>query len=57
MKTFEIEIVEVLRRTVTVEADDVQDAIEIAQALYDDGEVVLDYDDHVSTDINPLKED
>ena len=51
MPTFKIEIKEVLRRTVEIEAESVDEAINIAEDMYNDAEIVLDADDFAYTDI------
>lgn len=51
MPTFNIEIKEVLKRTVEIEAESVDEAINIAEDMYNDAEIVLDADDFAYTDI------
>ena len=52
MKKYEVEIVETLSRVITVEAESEDEALTIVWGLYDDGEVVLNYSDHIDTDLN-----
>lgn len=51
MPTFKIEIKEILKRTVEIEAESVDEAINIAEDMYNDAEIVLDADDLAYTDI------
>ena len=51
MPTFKIEIKEVLKRTVEIEAESVDEAINIAEDMYNDAEIFLDADDFAYTDI------
>lgn len=44
---YDVEITEILRRTVQVEAEDLYDAEEKVQNLWNDGEVILTADDFV----------
>jgi hypothetical protein len=50
MKTFKIEIQELLARVVDVEAIDLDDAISKLNDQYENEEIVLDYDDFVAVD-------
>lgn len=50
MKTFKIQIVETLERTIEVQADNVDEALLKAEYDYNIAEIVLDYDDHVDTE-------
>lgn len=45
--TYPIEITETLQRTVTVEADTLEQALSKVKAAYADGSIVLDVDDMV----------
>lgn len=47
MKRFNVEVTETLQRTIQVEAETREAAERQANALWCDGEVVLDYDDFV----------
>lgn len=55
MKTFEIEIKEVLSKTIKIKANSMNEAIVEVDKLYKNEEIVLDYTNHLSTDID-LKE-
>ncbi len=50
MKTFEIEVQEVLTRLINIEAKNKSDAILKAKEMYNNEEIVLDADDHLSTE-------
>lgn len=50
MKTFKVNIIETLSRTVTVEAESAKQARDKVSDMYYDDKVELDYDDLVSTD-------
>ena len=50
MKTFKIEIQELLARVVDVEAIDLDDAMSKLNDQYENEEIVLDYDDFVAVD-------
>lgn len=52
MKNFEIEIVEILRRVINVEAEDLDSAIDEVQKMYDTEEIVLDASDFIQVSIN-----
>lgn len=56
-KTIEITVKEVLKRTVSIEADNVSDAVQKANEMYDNEEIVLDYEDLYSTDVLSADED
>lgn len=51
MKTFKIEIIETLARTVKVKADSIEDAIIKAKILYKDEVVILHDNDYIDTTI------
>lgn len=55
-KKFTVEVTETLQRQITVEAEDANDALIIARHMYNDEEIVLDYNDFVGTDIKVLQE-
>jgi len=46
MKTYQIRIIETISKVVEVIANNVEDAEEIAMNMYNNEEVVLDYDDY-----------
>ena len=50
---YNVKVTEVLERKVTVSAETIDDAVDKVQELYDDEDIVLDYSNHVSTDIWP----
>ena len=52
MKTFSIEVLEVLSRTVEVEALNRKDAIERVSKMYHNSEIVLDDSDYKITEIS-----
>lgn len=56
-KTIDITVKEVLKRTVSIEADNVSDAVQKVNKMYDNEEIVLDYEDLYSSDILPTDED
>lgn len=47
-----VEITEILQRIVEIEAENDSEAIERANELYFKGQIVLDADDHIDTEIN-----
>lgn len=55
MPKFNIEIQEVLKRTVEIEADSLWEATEIAEEMYNNEEIVLDADDFAYMDIQEAK--
>lgn len=56
MKTFEIEIIETLSKTVKIKAQSVEDAILKAEKLYKDAEIVLTDNDYIDTTIELLED-
>ena len=56
MKTFCIEVSEVLSRTIDVEANDEEDALEKVRQMYRKCEIVLDDSDYKTTEISPKDE-
>ncbi len=54
MKKFNIEIRETLTREVTINAASLDEAIQTAENLYSSEDIVLDYTDHKTTDIDLL---
>lgn len=50
---FNIKVIEVLERDVEVYAMTAEEAVADVQEQYDNEDIVLDYNDHVSTDIVP----
>ena len=57
MPKFKIEIKEVLRRTIEIEADSLWEATEIAEEMYNNEEIVLDADDFSHMDIQKVKDE
>lgn len=55
LKEFDIEVSELLSRTVKVEAETLGDAIEKVMELYKKGEIVLDAEDFVGKRIEEKK--
>lgn len=54
MKDYDIEIEEVLRRIVSVKADNIDEAIEAVREKWNNEEIVLDSSDFVESSINNL---
>ena len=50
MAKFNVEIVETLSRVIEVDAEDIDEALFIAEEMYNNDEVELDYNDKESTD-------
>lgn len=50
MKTFKIEVKEILSRIIGVEANSIEDAFSIIKKQYHKEEIVLDSDDFVETE-------
>lgn len=50
METFKIEVQEFLARVVEVEANNLQEAMNVVQASYRKEEIVLDYNDFIDAD-------
>ncbi|MCI8346433.1 MAG: hypothetical protein HFJ12_00605 [Bacilli bacterium] len=50
MAKFNIEVVETLSRVVEIDADTLDDALFMAEEMYNNEEIELDYNDKVSTD-------
>lgn len=57
MPKFKIEIKEVLKRTIEIEADSLWEATEIAEEMYNNEEIVLDADDFAYMDIKEENND
>ena len=53
MDTFKIEIQELLSRTIDIQAQDVEEAIEKANKMYNSEEIILDYNDLKKREIIP----
>lgn len=52
LKEYEIEVVEVLSRTIAINATSREEAQKIARSMYRNEEIVLDSDDWISTEID-----
>lgn len=57
MKKYTVEVTETLQRSIEVEAESENDAIEVVEQKYKDEEIVLDSSDYVSTEIDVYNED
>ncbi|MDR1593216.1 MAG: DpnD/PcfM family protein [Prevotellaceae bacterium] len=53
MEIFKIEIRELLSRTIEIQANNIEDAITIANKMYKKEEIVLDYSDLMLQEIIP----
>ncbi|MBV6493965.1 MAG: hypothetical protein LDLANPLL_01989 [Turneriella sp.] len=53
MKTFKIEVQELLSRTVDIEAKNIGEAIEKVNQMYNSEEIILDYNDLSKSEIIP----
>ena len=51
-QTYKVTVTETLQRTITVNAEDELDAVQKVQDMYNNGEIVLDSEDHINTDID-----
>ena len=56
MKEFSVEVIETLSRIVKVEANSVEEAVEMVSRQYDNQEIVLDYEDYKGYEILPYEE-
>lgn len=56
MKKYEVEVREILSRVIEVEAESEEDAKEKVQFAYDSEEIVLDWNDCVSSEIDFVRE-
>lgn len=52
MKTFKFEIIKTLSRIVEIDAESYDDALSEVHTMYSEGEIVLDADDFVNSEIN-----
>lgn len=53
METFKIDIQELLSRTIDIQAENIEEAIAIANKMYNSEEIVLDYNDLSKQEIIP----
>ena len=56
-KVYEIEIEEILQKVVKIEADSLEDAMDIAREKYSKEEYVLDYQDYKDTEFREYKDE
>lgn len=54
MGKYQVEILETLRKIVIIEAETPDEAVEITNDNYGDGEFVLDYDDFIGVDFTVM---
>lgn len=52
--SYKVEVIEVLSRIVEIDAEDSDDAIEIAKDMYYNEDVILDYNDVQNTEFNVI---
>lgn len=52
MMKYRIEVTEVLSRTIEMEAESEDDAIEMVRRMYRDCDIILDVSDYVETEIS-----
>lgn len=55
MKKYYITITETLERTIEIVANDENEAKDMAEEQYKNGEIVLDYEAHINTDYSTWK--
>jgi DpnD/PcfM-like protein len=53
METFKVEIQELLSRTIDIEAQNIEEAIQKASNMYNSEEIILDYNDLTKREIIP----
>lgn len=53
-KMFTVEVTEVLARRVEVEADTVDEAVELVREMYDAADIVLGYEDFISVNVEEI---
>lgn len=56
MKEYEVEIVETLSRVITIDAENEDEALSLVWDKYSEGFIVLDYSDHVDTELSIFEE-
>lgn len=56
-KVYDIEIEELLQKVVKIEANSLEEAIDIAQNRYSNQEYVLDYEDYKGTEFREYKDE
>lgn len=52
METFKIEIQEFLSKIIDIEAENINEAVSKTKKMYQNGEIILDSDDYVTTEID-----
>ena len=55
MKTYKIEVKETLSRVVKIKSDSIETALVKAMKRYNNEEIVLDYNDYITTDFDILE--
>ena len=55
MKKYYITLTETLERTIEIVANDENEAKDMAEEQYKNGEIILDYEDHINTDYSTWK--
>ena len=55
-KVYEIEIEEILQKIVKVEANSLEEAIDIVQNKYSNQEIILDYEDYKGVEFKEYKD-
>lgn len=53
-KKYTVEVTEVLARRVEVEADTVDEAVELVREMYESADIVLGYEDFVSVHVEEI---
>lgn len=56
MNNYKIEIQEILSKIVDIEADSIEEALQIAESKYKEEKIILDSSNYVDTDFIELKE-
>ncbi len=54
METFNIEITETLSRVITIEAVDMDEALDFVISAYNAGDIVLDYEDFMNYEVEAI---
>ncbi|MCX6121474.1 MAG: DpnD/PcfM family protein [Ignavibacteriales bacterium] len=52
METYNVEVREVLKRSINVNAKSIEEAVDLVSRRYKNEEIVLDYSDHIETSID-----
>lgn len=56
MQVYQIQIKETLSKVVKIEADNLDEAIQMAQKSYQDEDIILDWSDFVSVEFNEISD-